>query len=565
MLDYFLLTLLLLLLQILERLEFLDQTKRLFWEMENADGLIPSENAFASLNNETYDPNGLFSSLISSGNSHNGDLNALQGDSFKELMGEACLATNLNQSSHSLSAIHDESMAPVLRDLAHPSNQLQTGGTEAQVLLSDKLSAQFHQVFLQSTSSVSTRSSEDSILTSFVPVLASETRVQDSPNVLNSKANTLESCRNKASNVQESRFTSAYSGGGLIDVGETIQEGSRNPMDSQHFCPSVLETATSTYRFSEQFKPADFTKEIFEFCPVDDLSQWFSPSPEHSISGMATALSNGLSQSIGVSSASSCLIGDEVFNDFPIKNLGNSVQSSVSNTFNSDGQVNPGIMHGAENDLYDGLGVDFGHSQSGECWEDLIMPVVSAAPDTGMSECISELDVGSVAGGPRKGLFSELGLQELLDGISNSNTFTKSSFEDQLSTAKRVRVDLSSVNSNQLQLASLACSSSSMNIMRPVYNLERKTNTPKKEVLPKSQVGLWIDDSYSINEGNAGLARPQKPEEPAKATRKRARPGESTRPRPKDRQQIQDRIKELRGIIPHGGKVLQTFNLSSDT
>jgi len=127
-------------------MEFLDQTKRLFQEMENADGLIPSENAFASLNNETYDLNRLFSSLISSGNSHNGDLNALQGDSFKELMGEACLSTNLIQSSHSLSAIHDESMAPMFRDLAHPSNQLQTGGTEAQVLLSDKLSAQFHQL-----------------------------------------------------------------------------------------------------------------------------------------------------------------------------------------------------------------------------------------------------------------------------------------------------------------------------------------------------------------------------------------------------------------------------------
>lgn len=553
MLEHFLLTLLLLLLQILERLEFLDQTKRLFREMENADGLIPLENGFSSLNNENYDLNGLFSPFISSGNSYNGDLNALQGDSFKELMGEACLATNLNQSSHSLSAIHDESMAPLIRNLAHPNNQLQTGGTEAQVLLSDKLSAQFHQVFLQSTSSVSTRSSEDSILTSFDPLLAS---------VLNSKANTLESCRNKASSVQESTYTSAYSGGGLIDVGETIQEGSRNPMDSQNFCPSILETATSTYRFPEQFKPVDFTTETFEFCPVDDLSQWFSTSPEHSISGMATALSNGLSQSVRVTSASSCLIADEVFNDFPIKHLGNSMQSSVINTFTSDVQENPGIMHGVENDLFDGLGADFGHSQSGECWEDLIMPVVSAATDTGMSECIPELDVGSGAGGPRKGLFSELGLQELLDGISHSRSFTKSSFEDQLSTTKRSRVDVSSVNSNQLPLASLACSSGSMNIMPPVYNLERKINATKKEVLPKSQVGLWIDDSYSINVGNAGLAQPQKPEEPAKATRKRARPGESTRPRPKDRQQIQDRIKELRGIIPHGGKVLKTINLT---
>ncbi|CAA6666880.1 unnamed protein product [Spirodela intermedia] len=33
-----------------------------------------------------------------------------------------------------------------------------------------------------------------------------------------------------------------------------------------------------------------------------------------------------------------------------------------------------------------------------------------------------------------------------------------------------------------------------------------------------------------------------------------ARPGESTRPRPRDRQQIQDRVKELREIVPNGAK-----------
>ncbi|CAA0832168.1 Transcription factor bHLH155 [Striga hermonthica] len=40
----------------------------------------------------------------------------------------------------------------------------------------------------------------------------------------------------------------------------------------------------------------------------------------------------------------------------------------------------------------------------------------------------------------------------------------------------------------------------------------------------------------------------------AKPNRKRARPGESTRPRPRDRQLIQDRIKELRELVPSGSK-----------
>ncbi|XP_058092586.1 transcription factor EMB1444-like [Magnolia sinica] len=41
---------------------------------------------------------------------------------------------------------------------------------------------------------------------------------------------------------------------------------------------------------------------------------------------------------------------------------------------------------------------------------------------------------------------------------------------------------------------------------------------------------------------------------PSKVNRKRARPGESCRPRPRDRQLIQDRVKELREIVPNGSK-----------
>jgi hypothetical protein len=43
--------------------------------------------------------------------------------------------------------------------------------------------------------------------------------------------------------------------------------------------------------------------------------------------------------------------------------------------------------------------------------------------------------------------------------------------------------------------------------------------------------------------------------EPSKNIKKRARPGESCRPRPRDRQLIQDRIKELRELVPNGAKV----------
>ncbi|XP_076942868.1 transcription factor EMB1444-like [Bidens hawaiensis] len=44
------------------------------------------------------------------------------------------------------------------------------------------------------------------------------------------------------------------------------------------------------------------------------------------------------------------------------------------------------------------------------------------------------------------------------------------------------------------------------------------------------------------------------PREPTKPGKKRARPGESGKPRPRDRQLIQDRIKELRQLVPNGSK-----------
>ncbi|KAG9142895.1 hypothetical protein Leryth_016266 [Lithospermum erythrorhizon] len=43
-------------------------------------------------------------------------------------------------------------------------------------------------------------------------------------------------------------------------------------------------------------------------------------------------------------------------------------------------------------------------------------------------------------------------------------------------------------------------------------------------------------------------------QESTKTPKKRARPGESCRPRPRDRQLIQDRIKELRELVPNGSK-----------
>jgi L-alanine-DL-glutamate epimerase-like enolase superfamily enzyme len=71
---------------------------------------------------------------------------------------------------------------------------------------------------------------------------------------------------------------------------------------------------------------------------------------------------------------------------------------------------------------------------------------------------------------------------------------------------------------------------------------------------------LSMDDCGSLNTANSKVSQVKKPEG-EKVVKKRARPGESTRPRPKDRQQIQERVKELREIVPNSAKVRIDHNI----
>ncbi|XP_057455909.1 transcription factor LHW isoform X2 [Lotus japonicus] len=70
-----------------------------------------------------------------------------------------------------------------------------------------------------------------------------------------------------------------------------------------------------------------------------------------------------------------------------------------------------------------------------------------------------------------------------------------------------------------------------------------------------SQLSSWVDDSSNVKrENSASTGYSKRPDEAGKTNRKRLKPGENPRPRPKDRQMIQDRVKELREIVPNGAK-----------
>lgn len=66
--------------------------------------------------------------------------------------------------------------------------------------------------------------------------------------------------------------------------------------------------------------------------------------------------------------------------------------------------------------------------------------------------------------------------------------------------------------------------------------------------------GVMSPKGFSSTYSGTGSEHLDKSSEPAKNSKRRARPGESSRPRPRDRQLIQDRIKELRELVPNGAK-----------
>lgn len=532
--------------KMLENLEFLDQTRRLFQVMENFDGLIHLENMPQSLNNENYDLNAILASLMSPGSSFTQNLVPAHGGNSRELMGNRCSVADQSSSENDYGRI-----CPLHINSSYNYNKPQTAGQEAQVLSPYNPDTQCQQVFLQSTCSVknsvanmpciSTWSDEGSIWTSFEQPFLSE------------------------SVIQESMFTSMYGTEGLDDKEKTFTVSTGEMMDNQHSSQLFLETegelpgiANNLPRLTEEFKLSDFATDLSSSHAVDDISQWFTPSPNHSFHRMETNICNNLLLSGGAPVSYAMVDGDVTMVN-PIKHPSISVQSSTTDAFLVNGQSNFEVVHSVENDLFDGLGLNSGCARTdiGECWEDYIKPAVIVdhpAISSHMSECITELDVGSAAG-PRKGLFSELRLGELLHSSSNSSTITKCSLEDQFLSPKRRKVEKSSSISNQVQWTKLPCSAGSISLVQDVHNKQNRNNLVwKKDVLPKSQVGLWIDDSYNINTENAVAMSPRKPEKHTKVSKKRARPGESTRPRPKDRQQIQDRLKELRDIIPNGAK-----------
>ncbi|KAK8530867.1 hypothetical protein V6N13_030799 [Hibiscus sabdariffa] len=517
--------------KIFERLEFLAEMEQLFYDMGSSHGLMPLEI-------ETCNLDGLFASLTSGGNFYNENLTTEQGGCSREPTIWSCSLQNLTESSCFVHEIQDQNMK------------------------FDKNSR--INCLAANTPCPSPWNSEGSILTSYETSVPSERCVWDPSIALPKKANGLELGGNTEQNLLGgSEFTSFFCTGELV-VAElhTLDSFGKTKQKQHSFGANagLLDSVISLQRSTEEFNLADFTTDLSSSFTMDDLSRWFSPLPQEHIHGAGATMISDPSCSVGAIAMPSIQTGGDAVVDIPVRKAANSSQSSITDAFISNIEKSS-IVHDNGKDHFGGIGMDFRFQKDGEPSEDIIMPLLhgdKSAITSGISSSTSELDVHSMTS-KRKGLFSELGLEELLGGASNSSYVTKSSVEDQFSTIKRRKIESCSSNF-QGQPEGLSCSGGSMNLVQHSHTWDKRNNTIfNKELHQKSQVGLWIDDSYSVNAGNAVVSSSKKP------TRKRAKPGESTRPRPKDRQLIQDRIKELRGIVPHSGKQLSIDHLLERT
>ncbi|XP_050232165.1 transcription factor LHW [Mercurialis annua] len=230
-------------------------------------------------------------------------------------------------------------------------------------------------------------------------------------------------------------------------------------------------------------------------------------------------------------------------------------------------------------DLYDVLGVDFKNRLLSSNLDSLLTDgyanshmSVDSSTLMNMQEASSNFFSAS-EGILDSGIFPATGTDHLLDAVvSRAHSTAKQSSDDAVSC----KTSLTKISS------SLTPSNS------PMYGLVDKSNHVQKEfnVLPKSleksatiasssfrsgcskddvascsqatsiygsQLSSWVDHSMRCD-NSASTAYSKKNDEINKPNRKRLKPGENPRPRPKDRQMIQDRVKELREIVPNGAK-----------
>ncbi|XVE59654.1 hypothetical protein DITRI_Ditri05aG0063400 [Diplodiscus trichospermus] len=235
-------------------------------------------------------------------------------------------------------------------------------------------------------------------------------------------------------------------------------------------------------------------------------------------------------------------------------------------------------------DLFDVLGADLkskllNGKWNNECAERPDLKMLNLGNDTSMFRDMQNLfsDIFSVNEAiSDQGIHSGMGADHLLDAVVSSAPSSAKQISDDVVSCRTTLTNFSNssvpsssptfgqVNiSNQVQGNLLGDLPKSLLKGRTLPSSSYLSGCSKDDAgtcsqttsMYGSQISSWVEQGHSSRrDSSISTAYSKRKDEMAKPNRKRVKPGENPRPRPKDRQMIQDRVKELREIVPNGAK-----------
>ncbi|KAE9620626.1 hypothetical protein Lal_00019841 [Lupinus albus] len=227
----------------------------------------------------------------------------------------------------------------------------------------------------------------------------------------------------------------------------------------------------------------------------------------------------------------------------------------------------------SDDDLFDVLGMDFKRKLLNGNWDELLadenidkkatcMNMQAIDPDNiySVSEAVSD-----------SGIFSGSGTDHLLDAVVSRAQSASKQNSDMSCRTTLTRINTTSVPSpasKQVMPDNVVkgkvidfpkmdgkIGAAQTSSLKSVCSKDDAGNCSQTTSVYGSQLSSWVEKVNNVkHESSVSTGYSKRPDEGCKSNRKRLKPGENPRPRPKDRQMIQDRVKELREIVPNGAK-----------
>ena len=234
----------------------------------------------------------------------------------------------------------------------------------------------------------------------------------------------------------------------------------------------------------------------------------------------------------------------------------------------------------SSDDLFDVLGVDFKRKLLNGNWNKLLAdePDADAENLDKKATCMNMQGIGpdnsySITEAiSSSGIFSGTGTDHLLDAVvSRAQSAAKQNSDDMSCRTTVTRISTTSASSPACKqvmsdhvvqgglfdfpkTGGKICAAGTSSL-RSGCSKDNAGNCSQTTSIYGSQLSSWIENGSNVKRENSVSTGYSKRPDEVKSNRKRLKPGENPRPRPKDRQMIQDRVKELREIVPNGAKV----------